>query len=53
MYKNQAEIANCGLAEKTEKERKKVREENHKTFAFHQHVEAPFRNRSAPNLMSV
>jgi len=35
------------------KKRKKVGEEIHKTVIFHHHVEAPFRNRFTPNLMSL
>jgi len=45
-------IATCGLAEETEK-RKKAGKESHKTVIFHYHVEAPFRNLSAPNLVSL
>jgi len=30
-----------------------VGEESHKTVIFHHHVEVPFRNRSAPNLVFV
>jgi len=45
-------IATCGLAEEAEK-RKKAGEESHKTAIFHHHVEAPFPNRSAPNLVSL
>jgi len=47
------EIATCGLAEETEKKEKKVGEENTKPLYFTIHVEAPFRNRSAPNLVSL
>jgi len=35
-----------------EKKEKKAGEESHKTVIFPHHVEAPFRNRSAPNLVS-
>jgi len=41
-------IATCGLTEETEK---KAREESHNIVIFHHHMEAPFRNRSAPNLV--
>jgi len=43
-------IATFGLAEEKEK---KAGEESHKTVIFHHHVEAPFRNRSAQNLVSL
>jgi len=35
------------------KKRKKAGEESHKTIIFHQNVEAPFRNRSEPSLVSL
>jgi len=41
-----------GSPRKREK-RKKVGEESHKTVIFHHHVEAPFCNRSAHNLVSL
>jgi len=35
------------------KKEKNAGEESHKTVIFHHHVEAPFRNRSTPNFVSV
>jgi len=43
-------IATCGLAEETGK---KAGEESHKPVIFHHHMEAPFRNRSTPQLVSL
>jgi len=42
-------IATCGLTEETEK----AAEGSHKIVIFHYHVEAPFRKRSAPNLVRL
>jgi len=49
---NRTKIATCGLAEEME-QNKMAREESHKTVMFHQHMEAPLRNWSAPNVVSV
>jgi len=35
------------------RKQKKAGEESHETVKFHHHVEAPFRNRSAPTLVSL
>jgi len=48
-------MSTCGLAVETEKRITggSLGEESHKTVIFYHHVEAPFRNRSVLNLVSL